>query len=430
MGRKFDVVVFGATGFTGQLVAEYLTTSSKASFAIAGRSLSKLQQVADSLLEIDTKGQRFNGRRENVGMIEADSSNEAQLDEMCKNAQVIITTVGPYLKYGFPLVEACIRNGTDYVDLCGEPPFIRACIDNYHDRAVKAGVRICHATGFDSIPSDIGTYLLAAHFKSKGLTTDNVRLSVKSMSGSASGGTLASGANIIDALSFKELVRMQSNPDYLAPSSIPNGKIWKQTGMYYDKGHRSWQTPFIMEMTNLRLVRRSNALLDYGPTFQYGEAMASGNVVFAFFITVAIAIGGFLFLFSPVRWLASKALPAGTSADLTRPLGTGPSKEAREKGYFKVDLYGEAKTIEGKVIAAKVAVRAKGDPGYGATSRMMAESALCLALDRKKIAEYQGPFKLVKAGIVTPASCMGPILVERLRNNAQVSFDLQPVEQQ
>ena len=155
---------------------------------------------------------------------------------MCKSASVVITTVGPYAKYGFPLVEACIRNKTDYVDLCGEPQFMRQCIENYHEKAERAGVKICHATGFDSIPSDLGTFILTSYFKSKGVETDQVRFTVREAQGGPSGGTLASGMNAISSSSFKQLHEMANNPDYLAPNSIPNNKIWKGTGMYYDAG--------------------------------------------------------------------------------------------------------------------------------------------------------------------------------------------------
>jgi short subunit dehydrogenase-like uncharacterized protein len=407
MSRPFDIIVYGATGFTGKLVAEYLTLHSNVPFAIAGRSRSKLEPIAKELRQL--KADRFGAQ--GVPIIVADSSNQKSIDEMVAQGRVLITTVGPYDKYGHEVVDACVRIKTDYVDLTGEPQFIRKVIDKYHEQAVKNNVLIVNSCGFDSIPSDLGTLLIADHFKSKGLKTNSVRLTVKAFKGTASGGTIASFCNIMDNTKYSELKAMGTNPDYLAPNSIPNGKVWKGTTMYFDKGLQLWQTPFVMEASNLRLVRRSNALLDYGPNFQYCEGRAAKNIFAAAMLTFVMALGGLLMLLPPLRRLVQRAIPPGT----------GPSEEARRTGFFDIRLFGDAIDAKGDVISARARVYSKGDPGYAATSKMISESALCL-LEKAKFKE--GAFPLMKGGVLTPATAMGLNLVERLRN-AEMIVELQ-----
>jgi short subunit dehydrogenase-like uncharacterized protein len=407
MSRPFDIIVYGATGFTGILVAEYLTTNSTVAFAIAGRSQTKLQDVAKQLKKL--KSERFGS--EGVPIIVADSSNQKSIDEMVAKGKVVITTVGPYDKYGYELVDACVRIKTDYVDLTGEPQFIRKIIDKYHDTAVKNNVLIVNSCGFDSIPSDLGTLLIADYFKTKGLKTNSVRLTVKAFKGTASGGTIASMCNMIDSMKLSELKEMVGNPDYLAPNSVSNGKVWNGTTMYYDKGLRIWQTPFIMESTNLRLVRRSNALLDYGSTFQYCEGTSSKNVVYAAFLTFIMSLGAVLLFFPPIRYAIQKFMPPGS----------GPSEELRKNGFFDIRLYGDAMDTQGNLVGVRGRVHSNGDPGYAATSKMIAESALCL-LEKSKF--KQSTFPLLKGGVVTPASAMGMNLVDRLRK-AEMTLEIQ-----
>ncbi|KAJ3260243.1 hypothetical protein HK103_000878 [Boothiomyces macroporosus] len=399
--RNFDIIVWGATGFTGRLVAEYLTVHApkQVKFAIAGRSKSKLAEIANMIKPLD-KVDRF---ASGVPTLVADSSDQKSLDALVAQAKVIITTVGPYAKY----VDACVRHRTHYLDLTGEPHFVKKVIDLYHDKAVENKTLIINSSGFDSVPSDIGTLLIANHFKSKGLSTNNVRYSSWAVSGGVSGGTLASGTNMIDELSFKQLMELNSNPDYLTPKQ-PNKSTWTSAGMYYDKGLKVWQFPFIMEVCNLRNVRRSNYLLDYGPNFQYCEGTRAPNVIVAAIATVVIYSVTVLMLLKPFRRLISYLVPPGT----------GPNEKTRKNGHFTCKLYGEATDKSGKNIGALAVVKGVEDPGYGETSKMISEAALTLVLDQEKFNDPSvvGQFKLHAGGVVTPASAMGLAYAIRLRN--------------
>ncbi|KAJ2992176.1 hypothetical protein HDV02_003243 [Globomyces sp. JEL0801] len=381
--RPYDVIIWGATGFTGELVAQYFTQHSPkdVKFAIAGRSEKKLNEVADKLKE---------------------------MDEMLRFA-------GGPVPFIIADVDSCVRQKTDYVDLTGEPQFVRRCIDNYHEKATANNVLIVNSVGFDSIPSDLGSFLIANHFKSKGLKTDNIRYTVTEAVGGASGGTLASGINVIEELSYSELSELSSNPDYLIPNSIPSPTTWNSTRLYYDKGLKVWQFPFIMEICNLRYVRRSNYLLNYGPNFQYCEGMTSNYFAIAATAAVGIAVGGIAMMFPPVRWAAKAILPPGT----------GPSEKSRNEGHFTITLFGEATDDSGKKHYAKAVVKGVGDPGYKETSKMMSESALCLALNRLECGQpgKTGNFKSYTGGVVTSAASMGMVLIQRLRN-AGMTFEV------
>ncbi|KAJ3325839.1 hypothetical protein HDV06_002224 [Boothiomyces sp. JEL0866] len=403
--RTYDIIVWGATGFTGRLVAEYLTVHAPAQvkFAIAGRSKSKLAEIANMIKPLD-KVERFAA---GVPTLVADSADQKSLDALVAQAKVIITTVGPYAKYGLPLVDACVRHKTHYLDLTGEPHFVKKVIDLYHEQAVENKTLIINSSGFDSVPSDIGTLLIANHFKSKGLSTNNVRYSAWAVSGGVSGGTLASGTNMIDQMSFKELMEMNSNPDYLTPKQV-NKNTWTTAGLYYDKGLKVWQFPFFMEVCNLRNVRRSNYLLDYGPNFQYCEGTRAPNVVVAALATVLFYSCTVLMLVRPFRRLANYLVPPGT----------GPNEKTRKNGFFVTKLYGEATDNTGKNIGALAVVKGVDDPGYGETSKMISEAALTLVLDQGKFKDPSivGQFKLHEGGVVTPASAMGLAYAIRLRN--------------
>ena len=236
--RPFSIIVWGATGFTGKLVAEYLTTKSTVQFAIAGRSKSKLEEVASTLNNLAEEGRFVDGK---VHSILANSDDYESLEAMVTKASVIITAVGPYAKYGESLVRACVENGTDYVDLTGEPSFIKSIMEKYHQQAVENNVLIVNSCGFDCIPADLGTLLIADYFKRKQKQTKNVRLTIKGIKGGASGGTLASMCNLMETLSFKELFKMNTNPDYLVPTARKGTKYWGPTLMHYDKDLKSWQ---------------------------------------------------------------------------------------------------------------------------------------------------------------------------------------------
>jgi short subunit dehydrogenase-like uncharacterized protein len=300
-GRKYSIIVWGATGFTGKLVAEYLTVSAPKdiTFAIAGRNGAKLESIVQHFKHLKPA-------LKNVGVIIADSADEASLDAMTKQADVVISTVGPYIKYGFPLVDACVRNSTDYVDLTGEPTFVKQTILNYHEKASAKGVSIVHSCGFDSIPSDLGVFLLADHFKSKGLALGNARLQVRGAAGATSGGTVASFIELVGNTSLKELKELGSNPNYLVPGK-PKGNAWGPTVLYYDYGLKSYQTPFVMEGTNSKIVRRTNSLLGYNnQEFQYCEGVKASNILLALLLTIGNALLGLLLLLPPSRWLIGK----------------------------------------------------------------------------------------------------------------------------
>ncbi|KAJ2992178.1 hypothetical protein HDV02_003245 [Globomyces sp. JEL0801] len=384
--RPYDIIVWGATGFTGALVAEYLTRNAPANvkFALAGRNLKKLNPIAQRLKRID---QVYRFAKEDVPIIIAD-------------------------------VDACVRLKTHYVDITGETNFIRNCIDKYHDQAVANGVLIVNSVGFDSLPSDLGTFLIANYFKSKSYKTDNVRYTLSKVHGGLSGGTLHTICNMMESTPIRELYKLTTNPEYLAPKVIPNKKSWNGTLVYYDKGLQTWQTPFLMESGNLRYVRRSNYLLNYGPNFQYCEGIAASNIIFAFYITISMAFFGLIMLLPPVRWILKRYLPPGT----------GPSPETQKSGHFTVDLYGEATDLLGRKHFASAVVIGNEDPGYSGTAKMIAESALCLALDLKACQQpgRAGSFPMQKAGVVTAASSMGLVLVERLRC-AGMTLDIYPI---
>ena len=329
--KEFSIIVWGATGFTGGLVADYLAESApiEISFAIAGRSATKLEGVYNRLIRLNPK------LKGSVGKIIADSNDEKSLDSMVKRAEVIISTVGPYIKFGLPLVDACVRNGTDYVDITGEAQFIKQCILNYHEKALEKGISIVHSCGFDSIPSDLGVFLLSDYFKSKGLQLNNARLQVLNARGGASGGTIHSLIAMMEGSSFKELSELGSNPNFLIPG-MKQGNAWGPTFLYYDKALKSYQTFFIMEAANTKIVRRSNALLGYNAQdFQYCEGFKAANIISAIAFSFGMSILSLCLLFPPFRWILGKIMPPGS----------GPNEKTRKNGFFDIKIVGEAKTV-------------------------------------------------------------------------------------
>jgi short subunit dehydrogenase-like uncharacterized protein len=394
-GRPLDVVVFGATGFVGRLLAEYLAEHAPDGprIGLAGRSEDKLARVRSGLGK----------RAADWPLVVADSSDEESLAEMARGTRVVATTVGPYRRSGLRLVEACAGAGTDYADLTGEVLFVRESIER-HERAAESGARIVHGVGFDSIPSDLGVFLLhqAASEDGTGELGDTT-LVVTGVRGSFSGGTLASLKGQIDDLKTSaEARRVVGDPYALSPdrSSDPTGDDeGDMRGVARDDQVGQWVGPFIIATYNTRIVRRSNALQDwiYGRRFRYREVMAVGTGPLGPVKAVAMAGGlgalaGGLAL-GPTRKLLDRVLPDP---------GEGPSEESRRKGFFRLEIH--TRTSGGARYVAKVA--AKGDPGYAATAMMMGESALCLALDRDRLPQ--------RAGVLTPATAMGGALVDRL----------------
>ncbi len=398
--REFDIIVWGATGFTGRLVAEYLAAEygvgDEVKWAVAGRSPEKLAAV---MAEV--------GAAE-APRIVADAADPTSLDAMVRRAKVVLTTVGPYQKYGEPLVAACAAAGTDYVDLCGEPPFMRRMIDRYGEEARATGARVVHSCGFDSIPFDLGVYFVQKLFAdAHGAPAPEVACRVLEMRGGMSGGTAASAVATLELAGADAAARDVMRDVYgLAPDATssrprqPNVRAPR-----YDADAGVWAAPFIMADINMRNVHRSNLLMEYayGQDFKYSEMMAAPNAAAAYAIAGGLGFFGAGLALGPTRALLKNAI-------LPKP-GEGPSKRQREAGYFKALFI--AKGASGET--AKALVTGDRDPGYGSTSKMIAEAAACLALD------LSGENNA--GGVTTPAAAMGDALIERLTAHAGLTFD-------
>jgi short subunit dehydrogenase-like uncharacterized protein len=399
--REFDIVLYGATGFVGKLTAEYLSyAGGDARIALAGRSQDKLLAVRDALGD---KAQSWE-------LITADASQPSTLNDMAARTQVVVTTVGPYARYGLPLVAACAAAGTDYADLTGESMFIRDSIDQYHKQAVDSGARIVHSCGFDSIPSDLTVFALYRQVQkdNAGELTDT-NLVVRSFAGGVSGGTAASMVEVMRAASTDaEKRRVMNDPYTLTPDRGAEPELGGQPDLRWRRGREIapelsgyWVGPFVMAAVNTRIVRRSNALLDYayGRRLEYGEQMSVGKSVVAPVAaaasaaanTATMALGSRFFHRVPTK-LVERVLP--------KP-GTGPSERVRERGHYTVETY--TTTTTGARYRATMSQQ--GDPGYKATAVLLGESGLALALDRDRLSELRG--------VLTPAAAMGDALLAR-----------------
>jgi len=399
--REFDIVLYGASGFVGKLTAEYLAVAGgDARIALAGRSQDKLLAVRETLGE----------KAQSWPLITADASQPSTLDAMAAHTQVVVTTVGPYAKYGLPLVAACAAAGTDYADLTGEAMFMRESIDEHHKQAVDTGARIVHSCGFDSIPSDITVYSLykAIVEDGAGELTDTTFV-VRRMAGGFSGGTYASMAGVMRAMSSDaEVRRLLEDPYTLTPDRGAEPEFGPQSDIPWRRGREIapeldgvWITGFIMGPVNTRVVRRSNALQDwaYGRRFRYAECQSLGSSVAAP-VASAVAKG----VGTAVTGLGSRFLHKVPEKVVERILpnpGTGPSERARERGHYTVETY--TTTTTGARYRATMSQ--KGDPGYKATSVLLGESGLALALDRDRLSDLRG--------VLTPAAAMGDALLAR-----------------
>ncbi|EON92591.1 saccharopine dehydrogenase-like protein [Marinobacter lipolyticus SM19] len=401
----YDLVVFGATSFVGQILTRYLLEAygvgKSVSWAIAGRSESKLATLKEDL----------GGDAADLPVIIADAAGEADLQAMCDQTRVIISTVGPYALYGEPLVQACVRTGTDYCDLTGEVQWIRKMVERYEEEAKSSGARIVHCCGFDSIPSDMGVWFLQQQAEQTfGAPCRDVRMRVKAAKGEFSGGTVASMINIAkEAASDPKLRKELANPfsicppDHRSQARQPSLKTAE-----YDEDFGVWLAPFVMGAINTRVVHRSNALQQarYGKEFTYDEAMMTGRGIKGRLTAYGITGGlGAFFTASalkPTRWLVEKFVPAP---------GEGPSPEAQENGYFDLRFIG--KTEDGRTLITKVT--GDRDPGYGSTGKMLGEAGMCLAFDVP--AEQPG-------GFWTPASLLDGKLMDRLTSKAGLAFEL------
>ena len=403
--REFDVIVWGATGFTGSLVCQYMLeqygVGKDLRWAIAARNADKLAALKALLGE---------GAAELPEII-ADSHDERSLDAMVTRTAVVLTTVGPYAKYGTPLVAACARHGTHYCDLAGEVQWVRRMIDGYEAQAADTGARIVHCCGFDSVPMDIGAWFLQREAKQRyGNYCESIKLYVRAMRGGASGGTMASMMNVMrEARADRDVARVLARPYSLNPVGQQTGSDKPdQRGTAYDDDASTWTAPFVMATVNTRVVRRSHALqgFPYGDDFRYSECISTGKGlggwVKATMVSSGLAALVFFASFGFTRKLLERFI-------LPKP-GEGPDKEERENGFYNLAQIGklpDGTTIRGKVTGDR-------DPGYGSTSKMLAECAVCLARDELAVG----------GGVWTPAAAMGAKLLERLQSNAGLTFEI------
>ena len=392
--REFDIIIWGASGFTGRLVAEYLYknyNSKDLKWAIAGRDNQKLISIRKTFLN------------DEVPIVLADSFDETSLNKMTQRANVICSTVGPYAKYGSLLVKSCIKNKTHYCDLAGEAQWIRKMIDLYHEEAIRNQVKIVNSCGYDSIPSDMGVYFINKNLSKKNLT---IKMRVTGTKGGYSGGTYASMQNIIkEASSDREVRKSLTNPYGLNPVGEQSGHDKRDlSSVVFDKKIKSWIAPFLMAGINTKIVRRSNALsnYNYGKDFKYDEAVMTGKGIKGQLAGIMLSI--------PLILLAAKPgsiLNKIFSFFVPKP-GQGPDKKERESGYFSSKFF----VFDEHSNSSIFKVTGDRDPGYGSTSKMLAESAVCLAKDN-----LDNTF-----GIITPSYAMGNNILERLVSNAGLSF--------
>lgn len=419
--RPYAIILYGATSFVGQITAHYLTqfladtnAAQPVKWAIAGRDQDKLTTLQTELqAKLQTKLSAANHKSTKVDIIIANSDDEVSLDKMTAQTQVIISTVGPYLQYGEPLIKSCTHQGTDYVDLTGEAIFIKDMLDKYQDAAKQSGARIIHSCGFDSIPSDLGVYFTqqqaSVHYDS---CCEGINMRVKAAKGGLSGGTIASMVAIFtEVAQDKKRWRQLSNPYLLNDdANAPSTRQDNVNKPEYDTRHDRWMAPFVMAAINTRIVHRSNQLLGYkyGRNFKYDEAMWMQDGVKGQLMSYGLSAGLLSFAtamsFTRSREFLSKhVLPKS---------GDGPSQSEQENGFFDIRFFGT--TQNNQHISTKVT--GNKDPGYGSTSRMLAQSALCLVQDISK--------ESVAGGFWTPASAMGNSLLSRLETYAGLSFEV------
>jgi short subunit dehydrogenase-like uncharacterized protein len=387
---KFDLVVYGATGFTGQLVAEYLAAHYKSDtrlrWAMAGRSFDKLKSVRDAI-----------GASADTPLIVADAGDEASLKAMVDQTRSVLSTVGPYQLYGSELVAACAASGTDYLDLCGEPVWMRQMIDAHEVAAKSSGARIVFSCGFDSVPFELGTFFVQEEARRVfGAPVSRIKGRVRDMRGTLSGGTAASAKATFDAVAKDlSLVAILNNPFALTPG-FEGPRQPRGNKPAYEDDLQSWAAPFMMALINTRNVHRSNMLMGfpYGKEFVYDEMVLTGP--------------GEKGEANAKRVMAANSEKTGPSAP--KP-GEGPSKEERENGRY--DLLYVAISPDGRQVRASV--KGDRDPGYGSTSKMIAECAICLLQDAADVAP----------GFWTPGAAMQHKIIKRLVDRAGLTFQIE-----
>ena len=402
--KNFDIIVYGATSFVGQIITRYMHeqfSDGSIKWAIAGRSLSKLRMVSDT---IGLSG---------VELIVADAADENALVQLCARTTVVMSTVGPYALYGDLLVQVCATTGTHYCDLTGEPQWIRKMQSRHAADAKASGARIVHCCGFDSIPSDLGVHFLQRlAMEQFGQSCDRIAMRVVSIKGGASGGTIASMVNMVkEAVSNAELRQELKDPYSLCPPGHGFSAPQPDVKIAYDSVYGSWIAPFVMAGINTRVVHRSNALSSnsYGDEFCYEEAMVTGEGAKGKRMARAATWGVNALIVGlavpPLRWLLETVV-------LPKP-GEGPSETAQLAGSFDLVFLGS--TAKGDTIGCRVT--GDRDPGYGSTAKMLAQAAACLAKDVPAA---------VAGGFWTPATIMGDVLIERLKAYAGLSFEMLP----
>lgn len=402
--REYDVVVFGASGFTGRLVAEYLLdqygVGGTLGWAMAGRNLAKLEAVRRELGKA----------AEEIPLLVADSDDAESLTKLAASTRVVASTVGPYALYGSKLVAACVEMGTDYCDLTGEVHWMRRMIDAHDAGAKKTGARIVHTCGFDCIPSDLGVHWLQREMLAReGVYCSEIKYRTESFKGAFSGGTVASMLNMLaEAEQDRTIETILKDPYALNPPGAPRGLDGpEKTYPEYDPDFKNWVAPFVMAEVNTKVVRRSHALLGtpYGASFRYSEGTLLPYGQLGFPLAVGLAAGSTSFQ----AMLRNRLLRGWLSQLLPEP-GEGPSRQARESGHFQIQLFG--RHPDRSSASLRLRIRAERDPGYGATARMLGESAVCLAKDGLSSS----------GGVLTPAAAMGDALIVRLDENAEVNF--------
>ena len=397
--KKIDLVIWGATGFTGQLVCEYIANSYNSkdlNWTIAGRNEGKLLKLKD----------RLNIKN---SILIGNSNDKFSLEKICGKTKVICSTVGPYALYGTNLIHACIKMKTNYCDISGETQCIRKIIDTFHEKAKKQKIKIVNSCGFDSIPSDIGVYFCQSnYYKENGVYANEINMRVAGTRGGFSGGTYNSLTNVIHEASLNKSVRkILNNPYGLNPINEQSGPDKKDLKFVeYDNEAKSWIAPFVMAGINTKIVRRSNALLNYkyGKSFLYSEAVLVGNGILGKII-------GYLSLIPILMVIQKKGSVIKKILDLFVPkAGEGPSKKQRENGFFSLKFFfgNNRRRYLAKVTGDM-------DPGYGSTSKMLAECAICLALDDTLNENY---------GVITPSVAFEENILERLQNNAGLEFSM------
>lgn len=408
---NYDLVVFGATSFVGQILTKYLaeyfsTQTEHLRWAIAGRSQSKLQEVKDSL----------GAAGRDLPIILADAGHEDQLQALCSQTRVVVSTVGPYALYGEPLIQACVANGTDYCDLTGETQWIRKMITKYEATAQKSGSRIVHCCGFDSVPSDMGVYFLQQQARQQWNTpATQVKMRVKTLKGGASGGTVASLINVVQEAAADPVLRKELiNPYSLCPEHHSSARQHFVKAAEFDTDFDTWIAPFVMAAINERIVQRSNALSNnaYGHNFSYNEALITGKGINGRLKAIGIVAGLGAFMVGA----ASKPISQLMERFLLPKPGEGPSPEEQLSGRFDLRFFGQ--TDAGQTLRVKVT--GDRDPGYGSTGKMLGQAAISLAIDHVQDGKKVGR----GGGFWTPATMFDDRFIERLTRHAGLSFEV------